>query len=118
MKTLIMILTLTVGLTLAFNASAKGDKQRPEPPSFTEIDSNADQLISREEMEAAMQSRVGDRGPRRGDGPDPEARFNRADEDGDGYLNEAEFDAAHAKMEERRGRHHRRRDCDEQDADS
>ncbi len=118
MKKLMTIVALTLGMILAFNASADGDKQRPEPPSFTEIDSNADQLISREEMEAVMEARAGDRRPRCGDGRDPEARFNRVDEDGDGYLNEAEFDAARAKMEERRGHHHRRGDCDKQDADT
>jgi hypothetical protein len=118
MKKLMTIVALTLGMILAFNASADGDKQRPEPPSFTEIDSDADQLISREEMEAAMEARVGDRAPRRGGGRDPEGRFNRVDEDGDGYLNEAEFDAARARMDERRGRHHRRGDCDEQDTDA
>ena len=114
MKILMTILALTLGVILAFNASANGDKQRPEPPSFTEIDSNADLLISREEMQAAMEARVGDRGPRRGRGPDPEARFDHVDEDGDGYLNEAEFDAARTKMEDRRGRRQRHRDCDEE----
>ena len=118
MKKVMTIVVLTLSMSLAFNASADGDKQRSEPPSFAEIDSNADQLISREEMEAVMEARVGDRAPRRGGGRDPEARFNRIDEDGDGYLNAAEFDSARAQMEECRGRHHRRGDCDEQDADT
>lgn len=112
------IVALALGMFLAFNASAEEGKQQPQPPSFTEIDSNADQLISREEIEAAMEARVGDRGLRRGGGRDLEGRFNRVDEDGDGYLNEAEFDAARERIEGRRGRHHRHGDCDKPDADT
>lgn len=118
MKRLTMIVVLALGVVLGFNANAEGGKERPEPPSFSEIDSNTDLLISREEMEAAMSARMGDRGPRRGRGGDPEERFNRLDSDGDGYLNEAEFEAARAKFEERRGHHRRRGDCDEESSET
>ncbi|MCH9693595.1 MAG: hypothetical protein K0U72_03720 [Gammaproteobacteria bacterium] len=118
MNKLILTAVVAASAILVLEASADGGKKWPGPPSFVEIDSNADQLISREEMLAAMQARLEERGQRRGPAGDPEERFSRVDEDGDGYLNEAEFDAARAKMEERRGHRRRRGDCDDKDSES
>lgn len=99
---------IALGFAIDANAGEKGERRAP--PTFAEIDTNADSLISFDEMEALKASRgherKGDRKPK--EGKDPQSRFNKVDADGDGYWSEAEFDAAREKMRERRHKHHKR----------
>ena len=102
---------LAIGLGLSFGASAGDKADRPALPSFSEIDENSDQLISREEIEAAMLAAGRAQRARVRDGGDRPDRFAYADSDGDGYLNESEFAAVREKMEERRARFRKLHDC-------
>ncbi len=106
-------LAIAFGLSLGVNAADRSG--RPVPPSFSEIDENSDQLISREEIEAAMQAMGRDRRGRADSDGDRPDRFARIDTDGDGYINESEFAVAREKMQDRRARHHKQRDCDGED---
>ena len=97
---------IVLGVAIDANAGEKGERRGP--PSFAEIDSNSDSLVSFDEIEAHKASRghkgKGDR--KHKEGKDPQARFNKVDADGDGYWSEAEFDAAKEKMRERRHERH------------
>lgn len=115
MKRLTTIMVLIIGLAFIGGANAGDRSERPDPPSFADIDSNSDQLVSREEMEVFVREngRKGGHEGRRGG--DPEKRFDRADTDGDGYLSEAEMDAVREKMAGYRDRRHHHGDCDRRD---
>ena len=88
-----------------------GDRERPVPPSFAELDANGDQYIDADELASFMQQRIEERRRHfKGDRQRPEGgrapgggRFNpieRADTDGDGMLNETEYLQFIAKMQE------------------
>ncbi|MEH6664981.1 MAG: EF-hand domain-containing protein [Brevundimonas sp.] len=67
---------------------------------LTAMDANGDGLVSREEMQARRQARMGEMQDR---------MFERMDADGDGSVTRAEFDAAHERrMGGRAGRGHHR----------
>lgn len=70
---------------------------------LTAADADADGLVTREEMRAAMQARRADRADR---------RFARLDADGDGAVTRTEFDAARGERGPRRDRLHRRAGAD------
>ncbi len=99
---------IVLGVAIDANAGEKGERRAP--PTFADIDTNADSLISFDEIEAHKASR-GNKGKgdkKHKEGKDPQARFNKVDADGDGYWSEAEFDAAREKMRERRQERHKR----------
>ncbi|HNP66059.1 MAG TPA: hypothetical protein PKH39_19175 [Woeseiaceae bacterium] len=111
MKQYIAIPTaILIVLGVAIDANAEDKGERRGPPSFAEIDTNADSLISMDEIEAHKASRghKGKGDKKHKEGKDPQARFNKVDADGDGYWSEAEFDAAREKMRERRHERHNR----------
>ena len=99
---------IVLGVAIDANAGDKGERRGP--PSFAEIDTNADSLITMDEIEAHKASRAhkGNGDKKHKEGKDPQARFNKVDTDGDGYWSEAEFDAAREKMRERRQERHKR----------
>ncbi|WP_157946944.1 EF-hand domain-containing protein [Thalassobius sp. I31.1] len=69
------------------------------------FDANDDGLLSMDEMPTH-----GGRGDRGGNGDARESFMERFDEDNNGSINEAEFEAAKEHMQERRGRHGRHHD--------
>jgi hypothetical protein len=74
----------------------------PDPPTFSELDANGDLLITEEEFRSFMEQRFAERQDGRR-GP-PGGRFNpieRADTDGDGALNEQEYQQMMERMLER-----------------
>ena len=86
---------------LAVSAAAHAGDSRPTPPSFADIDTNNDALISSDEFAAFAAARAEERGVQ---APPGRRSFNpveRADADGDGYLNEVEFDALMQRMRDR-----------------
>ena len=101
MKSIRAAIIALVGVACTSLALAEGGF-RPQPPSFADLDTNGDSLISREELQNARKGMPGGRGGERkvpeGGEFDPIAM---ADADGDGYLNEDEFDALREKMRER-----------------
>jgi hypothetical protein len=99
------ILVTLAGLGLAATALAHDEIRERDRPTFEDIDTNTDMLISPDEIEAFRQSRIGDRveNARR----PKTSRLQRADADGDGYVNQAEFDALRDQVREGRGRHRR-----------
>ena len=101
MKRMARLAIVILGVGFISLAFAGDEANRPEPPSFSDIDVNDDALISQDEFQSFMESRRGDRGGRqRPHG----GRFNpveRADIDGDGYLNEEEFNAMRENMRNR-----------------
>lgn len=107
-----------IALGFAIDANAGDRGERRGPPSFADIDTNADSLLSLEELQAMKESR-GHKGKgkrKHKEGKDPQERFNKIDTDGDGYWSEAEFDAAREKMREKR-REHRQKHHDREAAD-
>ena len=60
---------------------------------LTAMDANGDGVVSREEMQAQRQARMGER---------RDGMFERMDADGDGSVTRAEYDAAHAQRSEQR----------------
>lgn len=90
--------------------------EQPEPPArfeFAALDTNGDQYVDPEEfgvftdkMREAMRARFG--GGREGPADRMLELYGGADLDGDGLLNETEFDALREKMEGMR-RHMRQR---------
>ncbi len=89
MKTLALLAALSA--TLVVSIASAGDKDRM-PPSFGEIDTNDDALISQEELAAFAERRMAERGVAVPPGGFKLNPVERADTDGDGYLSEAEFD--------------------------
>ncbi len=103
---------VVLGVAIDANAGDKGERRGP--PSFAEIDTNADTLISFDEMEALKASRGHKANRRHKEDKDPQTQFNKVDTDGDGYWSEAEFDAARDKMREhRQKRRDKRAEADE-----
>jgi Ca2+-binding EF-hand superfamily protein len=90
-----------VGLGLASMAIANDDMRARSGPSFEDFDQNNDMLISADEMEAFMQSRRQDWGERKRRESQRRSRLEQADTDGDGFVNESEFNAFQEVM--RRG---------------
>ena len=111
---------ILVALGFAIDANAGDKGERRSPPSFAEIDTNADSLLSFEELQA-MKANRGHKGKRKNkEGKDPQKRFNKIDTDGDGYVSEAEFDVAREKMREKRREHrhkHHDREATEESQD-
>ncbi len=89
MKTLALMAALSA--TLVASIANAGDERRG-PPTFSEIDTNDDALISQEEMAAFAERRMSERGIAVPEGGFKLNPVERADADGDGYLSEAEFD--------------------------
>lgn len=112
------LVAMVISLGLASTAIAGEHERKHTPPSFADIDSNDDALISDEEFQAFVQKKRDEMAERDGRGRGPR-RMNPveiADEDGDGYLNESEFDSLRDRMKERHGRRFgRNRDADETD---
>lgn len=110
-----------IALGFAIDANAGDRGERRGPPAFADIDSNADSLISFEEIEALKANRGHKGGRKHKEGKDPQARFNEMDTDGDGYWSEAEFDAAgekmREKMRERRKHRHNQDAADDESED-
>ncbi len=80
----------------------------PEPPTFAEIDANGDQYIDAEELTTFIQNARppgGKGGGKRGN-KDP---MQKADVNGDGLLDESEFNALRDRMREMRDRIYERR---------
>ena len=110
-----LIVTLA-GLCLASAAFAHDVANERSRPTFEEIDANKDMLISPDEIEAFMESRSEHRRERQRASRSRTSRFDSADEDGDGYVNETEFNALRDhKPEGRKG--HRRRNRTVEDDD-
>tara|TARA_R110002096_G_scaffold128768_1_gene277083 strand:- start:4012 stop:4404 length:393 start_codon:yes stop_codon:yes gene_type:complete len=118
---------ILIAMGFAIDANADDRGERRGPVAFADIDTNADSLLSLEELQAmkANKGRKGDRkgGGKRRMGLDPQERLSLADTDGDGYLNEAEFDAAREvireKMRElRKNRHNRESEEDAAEDDT
>ena len=119
-QTIAVTAAILVALGVAIDADAGEKGERRGPPSFADIDTNADQLLSFEEMEA-MHANMGRKGKgerKQKEGKDPQARFNKIDTDGDGFLSVAEFDTAREKMRERRKERHKRHKKDAADDES
>ena len=101
--------SLWVLTTLAVAGDVGDTGEPPTPPSFAEVDTNGDQYIDADEMLSFMQQRIEERRQQfKGDFHKPGGfggrRFNpieKADTDGDGMLNETEYLAFIAKMQER-----------------
>lgn len=119
-QTIAVAAAILVALGVAIDADAGDKGERRGPPSFADIDTNADQLLSFEEMEAMKASRghkgKGDR--KQKEGKDPQERFNKIDTDGDGFLSVAEFDTARENMREGRKNRHKRHKRDASDDES
>ena len=110
------LVALAIVLSLTSVANAGEHERKHTPPNFSDIDSNDDALISNEEFELFMQQKREEMAEGRGRGPRGMNPVEMGDEDGDGYLNEAEFDSLRNRMKERHGRRFRRdRDADETD---
>ena len=80
----------------------RGPPAMPDPPTFAELDANGDLLITEEEIHSFMEQRFAEREDGRR-GP-PGGCFNpieRADTDGDGALNEQEYQQMMERMRER-----------------
>jgi hypothetical protein len=99
------VLVLLAGLGMATAALAHDETREWSRPNFEDMDANKDLLISPDEIEAFRESRNGDRAkhPKRS----KTSRFLKADTDGDGYVNQAEFDALRDQVRESRRRHRR-----------
>ncbi len=111
MKTTLAAITAVTILASACAMSAEST-EFPEAPTFEALDLNSDLYIDKQEFEQhmdkmreAMSDRFG--GWRRGGGKGPGKRwaqfYDDADADGDGLLNEYEFNALRASMQEKRG---------------
>lgn len=115
MRQLTTTAALAIGLCISVGVGAHGGEDRPVPPTFSEIDTNSDQLISRDEIQSVMQNRASERGGRSRSGRGGTGRFERADTNGDGFIDESEFAAVQAKMSERRGRYRGHGGCEDAD---
>jgi hypothetical protein len=94
-------------------ALANDDMPDRRGPSFEDLDQNKDLLIGPDEFEAFMQGRSDNRGKRRQSESLRPSRLERLDTDGDGYVNESEFNAFHEGMRrERKGKRPGRRSHD------
>ncbi len=100
-----------IGSMVCGSALADEPEQQPTPPTFSDIDANADMYIDKEEfsqfqaeMREKMRARFagGPRGGMMGGGKRGGDRFNDADADGDGLLNESEFAAMIESMQKKR----------------
>ena len=92
------------------------ENDRPDfQPEFSEIDTNDDLYISKEELEEhfvrirsavgrGFEGRRGNRMPGGGRKDRMAQLFDDADSDGDGLLNEYEFEEMRASIQESRGR--------------
>ncbi len=108
MKTPALMLFLCAALTALLFAKPGDAFDPPAPPSFSELDANADRYIDRDEFAAFADSvrrpGAGFRGDRSGFDP-----MARADADGDGLLNEQEYAEFQRRMAEIRERFWQRR---------
>ena len=105
----IRFVSSTMAFLLASCAMASDPGDRPAPPAFADIDTNADMYIDREEFSqfsAGMREKVGGNFRSRPGGKSPEDRaarmYDEADVDGDGLLNEEEFNSMQDSMRQRR----------------
>jgi len=86
MKTSLMMATIAAGITLAAAAEAQSPRgERPQMPSFADLDLNSDGGVTQEEMAAHAASRA-------------EARFTQTDANGDDALSAEEM-LAHAETQ-------------------
>ena len=105
----------TIAAVVLCAAIGAADAEKPEPPvqfGFTALDTNGDGYVDAQEfgdftdrMREAMRARFG--GGREGPADRMLELYGGADLDGDGVLNETEFDALKEKIEGMR-RHKRR----------
>ena len=97
----------TIAVAMLYALVGVASAEQPEPPArfeFTALDTNGDQYVDPQEfgdfmdkLREAMRARFG--GGREGPADRMLELYGGADLDGDGLLNEAEFDALREKME-------------------
>jgi len=107
MKDMEIWVVVLIGVGFFSLALAGDNMDRPTPPTFSDIDANGDQLISQDEMRTFMEGMMARMHARKGGRHNP---FERGDADGDGYLNEEEFNEMRNAM---RGMRHNRFGNDE-----
>lgn len=93
---------LAVGILGAGQGAAESPPAMPEPPSFSALDADGDQMVTKDEFHEFLSNNRPERRAPRGDGrerPDP---FDRADVDGDGVLSEQEYDDMMQNMRQMR----------------